>query len=234
LLWFIKGDTNTKRLAEKGVHIWDGNSSRAYLDSVGLTHLAEGDIGPGYGFQWRHYGAKYIDCNSDYTDCGKDQLSEVVAMIKKVMIHPNDPSARRILLNAWNPTQIHEMALPPCHVVYQFDVDVDQKELSCVLFQRSGDFGLGVPFNIMSASLLTHMLAHVCGLKAGDFVHTIGNAHLYVSHMDALKEQLQRKPKPFPKIRFNRKVDSINDFNEEDFTIEGYESEKAIKMDMVP
>ncbi|CAK9142038.1 unnamed protein product [Ilex paraguariensis] len=155
LLWFISGSTNAKALQEKGIHIWDGNASRDYLDSIGLLDWEEGDLGPVYGFQWRHFGASYTDMHADYTGQGFDQLLDVIGKIK------NNPDDRRIILSAWNPSDIKLMALPPCHMFAQFYVA--QGELYCQMYQRSADMGLGVPFNIASYALLTCMIAHVCG-----------------------------------------------------------------------
>ncbi|XWS40059.1 hypothetical protein CRYUN_Cryun18bG0108000 [Craigia yunnanensis] len=156
LLWFISGSTNAKVLQEKGIHIWDGNASRDFLDSIGLTDREEGDLGPVYGFQWRHFGARYTDMHADYTCQGFDQLLDVINKIK------NNPNDRRIILSAWNPSDLKLMALPPCHMFAQFYVA--NGELSCQMYQRSADMGLGVPFNIASYSLLTCMIAHVCGM----------------------------------------------------------------------
>ncbi|GKV21122.1 hypothetical protein SLEP1_g31134 [Rubroshorea leprosula] len=156
LLWFISGSTSAKVLQEKGIHIWDGNASREYLDSVGLTEREEGDLGPVYGFQWRHFGARYTDMHADYTGQGFDQLLDVIDKIK------NKPDDRRIILSAWNPSDLKLMALPPCHMFAQFYVA--NGELSCQMYQRSADMGLGVPFNIGSYALLTNMIAHVCGM----------------------------------------------------------------------
>ncbi|XP_066998804.2 thymidylate synthase isoform X2 [Anabrus simplex] len=157
LLWFIRGSTNAKELQEKKIHIWDGNSSRQFLDSLGFTDREEGDLGPVYGFQWRHIGAKYVDMHTNYSGEGLDQLKEVIDTIR------TRPFDRRIIMCAWNPMDIPKMALPPCHCLVQFYVA--NNELSCQLYQRSADMGLGVPFNIASYSLLTYMIAHVTGLK---------------------------------------------------------------------
>nr|XP_029120818.1 bifunctional dihydrofolate reductase-thymidylate synthase isoform X3 [Elaeis guineensis] len=161
LLWFISGSTNAKALQEKDIHIWDGNASREYLDSVGLSFREEGDLGPIYGFQWRHFGAEYTDMHADYTGKGFDQLLDVVDKIK------NNPDDRRIILSAWNPSDLKKMALPPCHMFAQFYVE--NGELSCQMYQRSADMGLGVPFNIASYSLLTCMIAQVCALTRFGF-----------------------------------------------------------------
>lgn len=224
LLWFIRGSTNAKELQEKGVHIWDGNSSKEFLEKSGFPDREEGDLGPVYGFQWRHFGADYSDMHADYTGKGVDQLKEVIDTINE---NAND---RRIIMCAWNVTDVPKMALPPCHCLCQFYVA--NGELSCQLYQRSADIGLGVPFNIASYSLLTCMIAHITKLKPGDFVHTLGDAHVYSNHCDALNEQLTREPRPFPKLRIKREVKSIEDFKFEDFEIVDYNPHGKIKMDM--
>ncbi|KDD73326.1 thymidylate synthase, partial [Helicosporidium sp. ATCC 50920] len=190
LLWFLAGSTDANRLKAKGVGIWDGNGSRAFLDSLGLQHREEGDLGPVYGFQWRHFGAAYADMHADYAGQGVDQVADLVHRIK------TNPCDRRLLLCAWNPTAIPQMALPPCHVLAQFFVA--RGELSCSMYQRSADLGLGVPFNIASYALLTRMLAQVCGLRPGEFFHVLGDAHVYANHVEPLKEQLQNQPRCFP------------------------------------
>lgn len=224
LLWFVKGSTNAKELSEKGVKIWDANGSRQFLDKSGFTDREEGDLGPVYGFQWRHYGAEYTDMHADYTGQGVDQLQKVIDTIK------NNPEDRRIIMCAWNPKDLPLMALPPCHALCQFYVC--DGELSCQLYQRSGDMGLGVPFNIASYALLTYMIAHITGLKPGDFVHTLGDAHVYINHIEPLKTQLQREIRPFPKLKILRKVENINDFRAEDFEICDYNPHPTIKMQM--
>ncbi|XP_078691097.1 thymidylate synthase-like isoform X1 [Branchiostoma floridae x Branchiostoma belcheri] len=224
LLWFVRGSTNGTELSDKNVHIWDANGSRDFLDKRGLSHYEEGDLGPVYGFQWRHFGAEYKDRHTDYTGQGVDQLAQVIHTIK------TDPDNRRIIMSAWNPPDLPKMALPPCHAFVQFYVC--NGELSCQLYQRSGDTGLGVPFNIASYSLLTYMIAHITGLKPGDFVHTLGDAHVYVNHVDALKEQLKREPRPFPTLNIKRQVENIDDFKMEDFEIVGYKPHPKISMEM--
>jgi len=224
LLWFVKGCTNGKELSEKGIHIWDGNGSREFLDSRGLQHREEGDLGPVYGFQWRHFGAEYVDMHTDYTGKGVDQLK---ACVDTIMTNPED---RRIIFSAWNPADLSKMALPPCHMFCQFFVAAG--ELSLQMYQRSADMGLGVPFNIASYSLLLVMMAQVCNLKPGDFVHSIGDAHVYLNHIDALKEQIKRVPRQFPTIQINPEVKDIDGFAYADFTITGYKPDTAIKMQM--
>jgi len=224
LLWFIKGSTNAKELHDKNVRIWDANGSRAFLDSRGLHNREEWDLGPVYGFQWRHFGAKYLTMHDDYTNQGVDQLKKVIETIK------TNPDDRRMLMVAWNPVDLDEMALPPCHCLCQFYV-ADGK-LSCQLYQRSCDMGLGVPFNIASYALLTIMIAHVTNLEPGEFVHTLGDAHVYSNHYDALKEQIGREPRKFPKMKITREVKDIEDFKMEDFQLSEYDPHPAIKMKM--
>ncbi len=221
-----QGNTNAKDLAAKDIHIWDGNGSREFLDSRGLYQREEGDLGPVYGFQWRHFGAEYKDMHTDYTGQGVDQLAECIDKIK------NNPEDRRIIMSAWNPADLDYMALPPCHMFCQFYVDTKKNEVSCQMYQRSADMGLGVPFNIASYALLTHMIAHVTGRKAGDFVHTIGDAHVYLNHVDALKEQLDRPPRAFPKIKINPDKKNVDNFEYSDFEVIGYKPHKTIKMKM--
>lgn len=201
LLWFLKGDTNIKFLTDHNVHIWD-----EWADE-------NGDLGYVYGKQWRSW---------ETTD-GRviDQISQVVDLIK------NHPNSRRILVTAWNPAEIDKMALPPCHCLFQFYV-ADGK-LSCQLYQRSADTFLGVPFNIASYALLTMMLAQVCGLEPGEFIHTTGDTHIYLNHLEQVNEQLSREPRPLPKMIINPDVKSIFDFKYEDFKLEGYDPYPAIK-----
>ncbi|KAH8273789.1 hypothetical protein KR044_000663 [Drosophila immigrans] len=226
LLWFVAGKTDAKLLQEQKVHIWDGNSTREFLDKLGHTERAVGDLGPVYGFQWRHFGAEYRTCNDDYTGQGIDQLQQVIYTIR------NNPSDRRIIMSSWNPVDIPKMALPPCHCLVQFYVSQSRGELSCHLYQRSADMGLGVPFNIASYALLTYMIAHVTGLKLGDFVHTMGDSHVYLNHVEPLQQQLEREPRPFPKLNIKRKVTNIEDFRYEDFEIVGYSPHDKIQMEM--
>ncbi|PFH38103.1 bifunctional dihydrofolate reductase-thymidylate synthase [Besnoitia besnoiti] len=227
LLWFIRGDTNANHLSEKGVKIWDKNVTREFLDSRNLPHREVGDIGPGYGFQWRHFGAAYKDMHTDYTGQGIDQLKIIIDRLR------TNPTDRRMLMTAWNPAALDEMALPPCHLLSQFYVN-DKKELSCIMYQRSCDVGLGVPFNIASYSLLTLMVAHVCGLKPKEFVHVMGNTHVYSTHVEALKEQLKREPRPFPVVRIlnTERIKEIDDFKAEDFEVVGYVPHGRIQMEM--
>lgn len=224
LLWMISGCTDANKLSEKGVKIWDANGSRSFLDAKGLQHRREGDLGPVYGFQWRHSGAAYKTCDSNYRGQGVDQLANVINTLK------TDPSSRRILIDSWNPSDLQLMALPPCHVIVQFYVAGE--ELSCHLYQRSADMGLGVPFNIASYSLLTHIIAKLVGLKPVKFVHTLGDAHVYLNHVSALKEQLTRTPRGFPTLCLSDDLLSIDNICVDMISLKGYNPHKAIKMDM--
>jgi thymidylate synthase len=201
LIWFLKGETNIKYLKENGVSIWD-----EWADE-------NGELGPVYGSQWRSWP----------TPDGRhiDQISQVINQIK------NTPDSRRLIVSAWNVAEIENMALPPCHSFFQFYV-ADGK-LSCQLYQRSADIFLGVPFNIASYALLTMMVAQVCGLKAGEFIHTLGDAHLYNNHLEQTRLQLSRQPKPLPQMKLNPEIKDIFDFKFEDFTLENYEHHPHIK-----
>lgn len=201
LLWFLKGETNIKYLKDNGVSIWD-----EWADE-------EGNLGPVYGSQWRSWK----------THDGRviDQIKNVVEMIKK------NPDSRRLIVSAWNPGEVEKMALPPCHTMFQFYVA--NGKLSCQLYQRSADIFLGVPFNIASYALLTMMIAQVAGLKAGEFIHTIGDAHLYLNHVDQANLQLSRDFYPLPKMEINPDVKDIFDFKFEDFTLVGYQAHPSIK-----
>jgi thymidylate synthase len=233
LLWFIRGDTSNEKLRNQGVHIWDGNASRQFLDSRGLYDKKEGDLGPVYGHQWRHFNAPYVDCDTDYSGKGIDQLQQIINVLKN-----HDPivrTSRRLVLSAWNPCQLDEMALPPCHVLMQFNVS-DCNKLSCALYQRSGDVGLGVPFNIASYSALTHIIAKHAGLEADEFVYHLGNAHIYEEHMDALREQLSRKPYEFARIEIdetNENREKIENYRIEDIKLIDYKSHEMIPMKMI-
>lgn len=230
LLWFISGDTDNHTLQRQNVNIWNDNGSRDFLDTVGLTDYRENDLGPIYGFQWRHFNAEYHDCETDYTGKGIDQLAEVIRILKNP--DTNIRNNRRLIISAWNPCQIKKMALPPCHVLMQFNVSNNGKDLHCSLYQRSGDIGLGVPFNIASYSFLTHLIAHHCGLNAKEFVYYLGNAHIYDDHFDKLREQLANTPKRFPTIEIKQNRDNIDDYVFEDFDIVDYTHYEPIKMAM--
>ena len=201
LLWFLRGDTNVAYLHRHGVSIWD-----EWADE-------NGDLGPIYGYQWRSW--------PDYSGGHIDQIDGVVERIRR------DPDSRRLLVSAWNPAQVDAMRLPPCHVLFQFYVA--DGRLSCQLYQRSADVFLGVPFNIASYALLTHMVAHVTGLAPGEFVHTLGDAHLYLNHLDQAREQLARRPRPLPRLHIGRRVDSLFAFEYGDFELTGYDPHPAIR-----
>ena len=239
LLWFLNGDTNIKYLVDNGVHIWDNDAYRYYNElcvkegvlpvameeflraaQEGIDSPIEGykfgDLNHVYGYQWRSWPRP----NGEVID----QIQQTVDLIK------NNPDSRRIIVSAWNVADVEKMALPPCHTLFQFYV-ADGK-LSCMLYQRSADTFLGVPFNIASYALLTMMMAHVCGLEAGEFVHTLGDTHLYLNHLEQVDEQLSRTPRALPKMRLNPDVKSIFDFKYEDFTLEGYDPYPTIKAPM--
>ncbi len=201
LLWFLRGETNTVYLKQNGVSIWD-----EWADE-------QGELGPVYGYQWRNWPAP--DGQSI------DQISDVVRQIGE------NPDSRRLIVSAWNVADLPRMALAPCHLLFQFYVADDR--LSCQLYQRSADVFLGVPFNIASYSLLTAMVAHVCGLRPGEFIHTFGDAHLYKNHFEQAQLQLSREPRPLPKLTLNPAVSSIFDFEFEDFEITGYDPHPRIK-----
>lgn len=201
LLWFLKGDTNVHYLQEHNVHIWD-----EWADE-------NGDLGPVYGSQWRNWNGE-----------GIDQIKNLIETLKK---NPND---RRMIVTAWNPSEIPNMKLPPCHMMYQFYVA--NNKLSCMLYQRSCDMFLGVPFNIASYALLTQMIAHVCGFELGEFIHTLGDTHIYNNHFEQVKLQLSREPRPLPKMLIKRKVDSIDEFQYEDFELVDYDPWPAIKAEV--
>jgi len=177
-----------------------------------------------YGFQWRYFGAEYQNMNTDYTGQGVDQLKECINLIK------NEPNSRRIIMTAWNPCALKLMALPPCHMFCQFEVS--KGELNCLMYQRSCDMGLGVPFNIASYSLLTCLIAHSCGLSAGDFVHSMGDVHVYLNHIEPLKQQLERTPCAFPKLKINCEPKEIDQYTINDIELIGYTPQATIKMEM--
>jgi len=227
LMWFINGDTNNAHLQDQKVSIWNGNASREFLDDQGLTHLAENDLGPIYGHQWRHFNAPYETCATDYAGKGVDQLDYILQILK----HPEQRYSRRLVISAWNPCQISEMALPPCHLLAQFNV-TDTDKLSCSLYQRSGDVGLGVPFNIASYSFLTHLIAKQCGLKAVDFYYHLGNCHIYDDHLEVLKEQMERIPFAFPTLVFKNTKEAIESYTVDDIEIVNYQCYEKINMQM--
>jgi len=226
LLFFIRGDTNNNILNKQNVHIWDGNSEPEYLKTRNLNYT-NGELGPIYGFQWRHFNAEYKDCNTDYKNCGVDQLDYIIEQLK----NKETRNSRRLILTAWNPCQLNEMALPPCHILCQFNVKDDNK-LSCHLYQRSGDVGLGVPFNIASYSMFTYIIAKHCDLIPHEFTYSLGNAHIYDDHVSELKTLLNRKPYEFPRFSVINKHSDINDYTLDDFLLENYNFHDTIKLNM--
>ena len=226
LLFFIRGDTNNNILNKENVHIWDGNSDPEYLKTRNLNYT-NGELGPIYGFQWRHFNAEYKDCNTDYKNCGIDQLSYIIEQLK----NKETRNSRRLILTAWNPCQLNEMALPPCHILCQFNVKDDNK-LSCHLYQRSGDVGLGVPFNIASYSMFTYIIAKHCDLIPHEFTYSLGNAHIYDDHISELKTLLNRKPYEFPRFSVINKHSDINNYTLDDFLLENYNFHDSIKLNM--
>lgn len=229
LLWFIKGDTNIKYLVDRNVKIWNewpyedfkksedfnGETLEEFVEKIKNDDefaKKHGNLGPVYGAQWRNFNNE-----------GTDQLMKLIDSLK------NNPLSRRHIISAWNPSQVDEMALPPCHTLMQFYVSSDQKYLSCQLYQRSADTFLGVPFNIASYALLTCMLAQVCGYEPKEFIHTIGDAHIYKNHFDVVKTQIEREPLPLPHLVLNKDIDNLFDFKIEDIKLEGYQSHGPLK-----
>jgi len=225
LLWFLRGETSSKVLSEKGIKIWDGNGSKEFLESRGLGHREEGDLGPVYGFQWRRFGAKYIDCHTDYSGQGIDQVNEIIQTLK------TDPDSRRMILTAWNPQALNEMALPPCHVMCIFNVL--NGELNCMLVQRSADVGLGVPFNIASYALLTRIIAHIVGMKTGELVYITADTHIYENHLQALTIQQERQPRLFPTLKIVADPDlKPEELKIDNFALMDYNPHENISMPM--
>jgi thymidylate synthase len=294
LLWFVRGETDNLILQNQNVNIWDLNSSREYLDSVGLINYNENELGPIYGHQWRNFNGvyipkengkyslftflkKYMDyikslnyfeqllqkqisvyffifffmfliymdnvyisfffillssgmfCSDTFfricADNGVDQLQNIIDLLK----NPETRNSRRIVMSSWNPCQLHEMALPPCHILCQFNVH-DNNKLSCAVYQRSGDMGLGVPFNIASYSFLTHLIAKHCNLEASELILFLGNCHIYEEHIEALTEQVKRKSYEFPTLQIKNVYENINDYTYLDFLIKDYKCNDEIKM----
>jgi dihydrofolate reductase / thymidylate synthase len=223
LLWFLKGSTDASYLKNKNIHIWDAHSSQEYLDSIGLNY-EEGDIGPGYGFQWRNSGAKYLDCKTNYSHQGRDQIKWVINELK------TNPNSRRLIISSWNVGDLPDMALPPCHCIFQFYVN--EKGLSCQMYQRSADIGLGVPFNITSYALLTHIIANQVGIQAYEFIHVIGNAHVYEQHIEPLNKQINLSPFEFPQIQIKEGI-NFEELKYEHFNLLNYKHHNTIKMDII-
>ncbi len=217
LLWFLRGETNVRWLQERGVTIWDEWATTEQCARFGRQ---AGDLGPVYGHQWRNFDATQ-QTDGTYVKDGVDQIDWLINEIKR------NPGSRRLIVTGWNPREQDKVALPPCHTMFQFFVQ--EGELSCQLYQRSADLFLGVPFNIASYALLTRMVAQVCDLKPGDFVHTFGDLHLYANHLEQAKMQLSREPRPLPQMKINPAVKNIHDFKFEDFELVNYDPHPAIK-----
>lgn len=227
LLWFIKGLTSNTVLNDQNVHIWDGNGTPEFMESRGLGHYAAGDLGPIYGFQWRHFNAPYNGCDADYTGKGIDQLQQIIDTLK----NPDTRTSRRMVVSAWNPCQIDEGALPPCHMLFQFNV-VDGNKLSCSIVCRSQDVFLGEPFNIASYSMLTHLVAKHCGLEPYELILNAGNCHIYDDHFEQVKLQVSREPYEFPTLELATIRDNISDYVADDFKLHNYTHHPQIKGDM--
>tara|TARA_B110000967_G_scaffold86520_1_gene89088 strand:- start:2032 stop:2961 length:930 start_codon:yes stop_codon:yes gene_type:complete len=224
LLWFIQGKMDNTILNEQNVHIWDGNSSSEFVKSRGLSYYKKGDLGPLYGFQWRHWNAEYKGCDVDYTGQGIDQLQQAIDILKD----PKLRNSRRIIVSAWNPEQVEYGVLPSCHNFFQFSVTQGNK-LSCTLTARSQDVFLGQPFNIASYSFLVHLIAKHCDLEPYEFILYAGNCHIYDDHFEQVNEQLSRDPHSFPTLEIVSKKDNINDYVIEDFKIIDYQHHPSIK-----
>ena len=234
LLWFIRGQTHNKYLNEKNVHIWDGNSTREFLDSVGLTHYPEGCLGPIYSHQWRNFNGKYDICDHKES-CQCNTVRTGIDQLQSVIDQLNDPSkrnSRRLLVVSFNPCQLSEMALPPCHVMFQFKVSEENK-LSCLMTQRSADVGLGLPYNIASYAFLTHLIAFHCNLVPKELIISVGSAHIYEQHIPQLTEQISRTILPSPTITILNRQDNIESYTEKMFKINDYVSDNAIKMEFI-
>ena len=224
LMWFLRGQTDVKILESKKVPVWTPNSTREFLDLQGLQHYREGDVGKSYGFQFRHYGADYFDCETDYTGKGFDQLAYVIDLIK------NDPTSRRIIINLWNPLDLNKTALPCCGFCYQFYVD--DGYLSCKVTQRSSDISLAGSWNVASASLFVYLLADICGLKPKEVIWSVGDCHIYKNQIEAVKEQLKRIPRRFPVLKIVNSRENITDFEFTDLKLLGYNPYPRIKVAM--
>lgn len=228
LLWILRGETNAKVLQDKNIHIWDGHTSREFLDGRGLHHYPEGDTGPLYGFQLRHFGAEYRTCEHDYTNQGVDQLSKLIEELR------NDPRSRRHVVSLWNPADLDKMCLTPCHSFFQ--MYIDDNGLSCMMYQRSADIALGVPFNVASYSILTRIIAQCLDLPAYKFIHEIGDAHIYEEHVEPIQEHFNRECFEFPTLKINKTLDTVEDIEKlcfEDFELSNYKYNKPIKMKLI-
>lgn len=217
LLWFLKGDTHVSSLHQYGVKIWD---EWATPQECAKFRRQAGDLGPIYGHQWRNFGAT-LQADGTYAQDGVDQIQELLHTIR------HNPTSRRMIVTGWNPKECNQVTLPPCHTLFQFYVS--HNKLHCQLYQRSADIFLGLPFNIASYSLLTHLLAITCGLEPGEFIHTLGDAHLYLNHIEQAHIQLAREPRPLPRLVFDRPVRNIDDWEPEQIRLEGYDPHPHIK-----
>jgi thymidylate synthase len=224
LLWFIKGQTDNKILTDQGVGIWKGNTTAEFLEKCGLDYEPGRSIGSMYGFQARFWNAAYTGCETDYTGQGIDQLQKVIDDLK----NPETRNSRRHVVSVWNPEQLDQGVLNPCHILYQFVV-TDGNKLSCLLYQRSSDALLGKPINYISYSILTCIIAKICDLEPYEFIHYGGDVHLYDDHVEQAREQITREPYPFPTLEILNKRDNINDYVIEDFKLHDYQYHPAIK-----
>jgi thymidylate synthase len=217
LMWFLKGQTNNKILNDKKVHIWDANSSNEYMKKIGLDHYPEGELGPIYGAQWRNFGGVHnVETKNHIEEGGGfDQIKDILNLLKK------EPESRRIIVSAWNPKALHEMALPPCHLMFQFYVR-RKTFLDCKLIIRSNDLFLGAPFNIASYAMLTYIVAAMNKFTPGKLIYSIGDAHIYSNHIDQVKEQITRDIRPFPKLKILNVKENIEDFEFTDFELVDY------------
>lgn len=237
LLWFLRGSTDNKELRKQNVHIWDANGSRAFLDSRALYKYREDDLGPIYGYQWRSFNAPYQPLGSETDETNKTTAHDTARypdQLQGIIDALNDPKqrhSRRLIMTAWNPCQLDEMALPPCHVMSQFHVEGNK--LSCSLYQRSADVGLGMPFNIASYSFMTYLIAHHCGLVPHEFIYFVGNAHIYEEHIPVLEEQCLRTPLPFPTVSIGARKERIEDYTEKDIHVHTYRNHGTLTMKMV-
>ena len=228
LMFYISGKTDNTILTDKNIHVWDGNTTRKFLDKRGLSHYPEGDLGETYGFNYRHYGANYIDCKQDYTGQGFDQLAYVIDLIK------NNPNSRRMLINLWNPGTLHKAALPACMMQYQFYVDTKKNLLNLQVYIRSSDFFLANNWNACTAALLVHMICNLedVELTPGTLSVVTGDTHVYKSHLDQVNENLRRTPKPFPKLVVNTQAKKIEDYVYANFKLVGYYPDPSISAPM--
>jgi dihydrofolate reductase / thymidylate synthase len=228
LLWFLSGNTNANNLKNEGVHIWDGNTSRGFLDKSGLEYYEEGDCGPFYGFQWRHFNAEYKGMDNDYTDKGYDQVQWCINEIRK------NPTSRRLIVSAWNASELDKMCLNPCHVMYQFYCDPDKREMSVHMYQRSADVFLGLPFNIASTALFLKLMCYMTNYKAKDVIVSLGDAHIYSNHVNQCNIQLKRKPYEWTQVIIDPRetINKIDMVKFDDIKLVNYQSHGSIKAKM--